>query len=282
MTMNSNTLNPGRLVRYIGYEIVTYLPRTVKLLFAVCSFQVLVWLISAINGITGTDLFYIEDGAFINNPFVLMGLTGIVAALSPYLAYRNINDPKTGYSYAMLPASGTEKYISMLVISLVIVPFGALACIFLTDALLALLSMAGLGGFREFAFRLGVDMEIFNPWNFLHYMLLLCIPVFFTTFFRRNKILYSILTVIVFALVIGFLQSVFFVDTITRLSENAVAGTIQVSADPVNGLQVTEEESLSAIRAAVDRYHIFTRLTFYITTLFCLVCTWFNIRKFRY
>lgn len=281
--METTAFNIKRLGKCIRYELSAYTPGAAKLLLGICAFQILIWIISIINDITGWEIFLFEDGKYINNPYFLLILIGIVAGFSPYIIYRDINNRKTGYAYAMLPASTLEKYISMLVISLIIVPVAAFAGVFLTDTVLTLLSKIGIGGFRNFSFIEGIKNGAIN-FSTIGMVILLLYPVFFTTLFRKNKILYSIITVTVLTIIVGYFYSIILFENVNEIAQEAGVAINHETVQNMESLSVKiGEENLPRLKAILDRHMLISRIMNQIVMpVLLLTGTWFNIKRFRY
>lgn len=281
--METTAFNIKRLRKCIRYELSAYAPGAAKLLLGICAFQILIWIISIINDITGWEIFLFEDGKYINNPYFLLILIGIVAGFSPYIIYRDINNRKSGYAYAMLPASTLEKYISMLVISLIIVPVAAFAGVFLTDTVLTLLSKIGIGGFRNFSFIEGIKNGAIN-FSTIGMVILLLYPVFFTTLFRKNKILYSIITVTVLTIIVGYFYSIILFENVNEIAQEAGVAINHETVQNMESLSVKiGEENLPRLKAILDRHMLISRIMNQIVMpVLLLTGTWFNIKRFRY
>ena len=185
-----------RLGRLIKYEVINYIPNFFKSLLIFASVIAAVWIFSLT----------VDFNACPHSRALLVNVLFVLAiVLSPFIVYKDMNDRKKGYIYAMIPASTLEKLLSMIVLCVVIVPLLAYAVLTATDLLLWLLSKAGIGPF--------LHMEFYNPFTAVKlmddkYLLLHIYPVFdgiiyyvnlitytimFNTIFRKNKVLKTIL-----------------------------------------------------------------------------------------
>ena len=185
-----------RLGRLIKYEVINYIPNFFKSLLIFASVIAAVWIFSLT----------VDHNVCPHSRDALVGTLFILAiVLSPFIVYKDMNDRKKGYIYAMIPASTLEKLLSMIVLCVVIVPLLAYAVLTATDLLLWLLSKVGIGSF--------LHMEFYNPFTTIKFVddeyLQPCIyPVFdsiiylvnlivysimFNTIFRKNKVLKTIL-----------------------------------------------------------------------------------------
>jgi hypothetical protein len=185
-----------RLGRLIKYEVINYIPNFFKSLLIFSSVIAAVWIFSLT-----VDFPVLPDSraGLVNALFVL------AIVLSPFIVYKDMNDRKRGYIYAMIPASTLEKLLSMIVLCVVIVPLLAYAVLTATDLLLWLLSKAGIGPF--------LHMEFYNPFtavklvddeyllphiypvfdSIIYFVNLIAYTIMFNTIFRKNKVLKTIL-----------------------------------------------------------------------------------------
>ena len=202
----NDTFDIKRLGRLIKYEVTNYIPNFFKSLLIFASVIAAVWIFS---------LTFDSDGPHSRD--ALVGTLFILAiVLSPFIVYKDMNNRKKGYIYAMIPASTLEKLLSMIVLCVVIVPLLAYAVLTATDLLLWLLSKVGIGPF--------LHMEFYNPFttvkfvddedllphiypvfdSIIYFVNIIAYTIMFNTIFRKNKVLKTILfnISITFALVI--------------------------------------------------------------------------------
>ncbi|MBR2250686.1 MAG: hypothetical protein IJ844_09305 [Prevotella sp.] len=127
---------------------------------------------------------------------MIMGLTLLAAIFAPSRLYAKCNIPNEGIHFAMLPASKSEKFWSMVLCSAIIAPS---LCFFGCIVLDFFLYMLPFGPYREPLFS--ENNHLLNPdWGFLRYLLLLMTYLsitsvfFFTaTLFKRQKVLQTVL-----------------------------------------------------------------------------------------
>ena len=185
-----------RLGRLIKYEVINYIPNFFKSLLIFASVIAAVWIFSLT---VDFNVCPHSRAGLVNALFVL------AIVLSPFIVYKDMNDRKKGYIYAMIPASTLEKLLSMIVLCVVIVPLLAYAVLTATDLLLWLLSKAGIGPF--------LHMEFYNPFtavklmddkypllhiypvfdSIIYFVNLIAYTIMFNTIFRKNKVLKTIL-----------------------------------------------------------------------------------------
>ncbi len=206
-----------RLGKLLQYEIVNYIPRCFRVLLIFASVIVATWLLS----------FTLSYEILANDRSVLVKSLFILAVtISPFIVYKDMNNRKNGYIYAMIPASTLEKMLSMLLVSIAVVPVVAYAVLTATDILVFLLSKIGLGYFYKFTLynpftdALGTmqlvnnNMGIYeNP--FYDILLSFVTPIvgsmMFNTVFRKNKVLKTVLFLIavffIFVIVVTFMAN---------------------------------------------------------------------------
>ena len=192
----NETFDIKRLGRLIKYEVINYIPNFFKSLLIFASVIAAVWIFSLT---VDFNVCPHSRAGLVNALFVL------AIVLSPFIVYKDMNDRKKGYIYAMIPASTLEKLLSMIVLCVVIVPLLAYAVLTATDLLLWLLSKVGIGPF--------LHMEFYNPFtavklvddeyllphiypvfdSIIYFVNLIAYTIMFNTIFRKNKVLKTIL-----------------------------------------------------------------------------------------
>ena len=205
----NDTFEIKRLSRLIKYELINYMPKFFKSLLIFASVIVAVWIFSLT-----ADIPVMPSGRvdLVRTLFVL------AIILSPFIVYKNMNNRKKGYIYAMIPASTLEKLLSMIVLCVVVVPVLSYVVLTATDLLLWLFNKIGAGSFCEMAFynpfadtmaySLYFDDESGCLLPFFDGLLYIVYPVSYTimfnTIFRKNKVMKTILfnIAVVFTLVI--------------------------------------------------------------------------------
>ena len=220
-----------RLGRLIKYEVINYIPNFFKSLLIFSSVIAAVWIFS---------LTVDFDVCPHSRAGLVMALFTLAIILSPFIVYKDMNNRKKGYIYAMIPASTLEKLLSMVVLCVIIVPLLTYAVLTATDLLLWLLSKAGIGTF--------LHMEFYNPFtivefvdlkgyqlpyiypvfdSIIYFVNLIAYTIMFNTIFRKNKVLKTILFnismsfafVILTAVVVNMTTPEFWEDTFKGLIE---------------------------------------------------------------
>ena len=203
----------GKLVKF---EIVNYIPRFFKSLLIFASIIFAMWILSVT---VDFDLWEESRAPLVQFLFTL------VVTLAPFIVYKDVNNRKKGYIYAMIPASTLEKLLSMILLCVVVVQLLSYVVLEATDILLWMLSQAGIGSFMQldiynpFADSLGTIVLNNGDVGELHLPLLDSflsteVPIFyammFNVIFRKNKVLKTILFNIALAFVSVVLMTMLF------------------------------------------------------------------------
>jgi hypothetical protein len=138
--------------------------------------------------------------------------TFITMLIAPFNLYRSCNHPKKGIDYVVLPASVTEKYLSMLTNTVIFLPLITFGSILITDTILATISSKLFPGY--------IISEMANyekPFENIFEALILQFGCIFGNFlFQKNKVLKTILSgaglYIALALILVFLITIVFKD----------------------------------------------------------------------
>ena len=184
--------------KLVQYEVVNYIPNFFKSLLIFASVIAAVWIFSLT-----VDFAVWPDG----RAELVSGLFALAIMLSPFIVYKDMNNRKKGYIYAMIPASTLEKLLSMFVLCVLVVPVLAYAVLTGTDLLLWLLSQMGMGSFYKMDFyNPFVDALLNATYNYdglshsfpildgmLYIIGTISYTMMFNTIFRKSKVLRTIL-----------------------------------------------------------------------------------------
>ena len=226
----SEVFDIKRLGRLIKYEVINYIPNFFKSLLIFASVIAAVWVVSLTFD---ASIMQFGRAELVNALFVL------AIALSPFIVYKDMNNRKKGYFYAMIPASTLEKLLSMVVLCVLIVPLLTYAVLTGTDLLLWLLSKVGIGSFlyMDFynPFTVGeiVDDEYLLPYiypvfdSILYMVNIIAYTIMFNTIFRKNKVLKTILFNISMTFAFVILTAVVVNITTPEFWENAFEGVVE-------------------------------------------------------
>lgn len=261
-----------RLGRLIKYEVINYIPNFFKSLLIFASVIAAVWIFSLT---VDFDVCPHSRAGLVNALFVL------AIVLSPFIVYKDMNDRKKGYIYAMIPASTLEKLLSMIVLCVVIVPLLAYAVLTATDLLLWLLSKAGIGPF--------LHMEFYNPFtavklvddeyllphiypvfdSIIYFVNLIAYTIMFNTIFRKNKVLKTILFNISMTFAFVILTAVIVNITTPEFWEDMFEGLVEWLDEK------TDVELFGYVMTTVRCLTILMSMAF-------LSITYFRIKKVNY
>lgn len=182
----NETFDFNRFGKLFTYECGSYVPRFTKVIVIMACIVFASWIITVV---------YDDTIGFHVRKLLFSSLFGISCFVGPFVAYKYMNDRKKGYAYAMLPASTLEKFTSMFLVCMIVLPMISYFTLVASDALLYLVSMCGVGGF--------VNIGIYNPLVIdldgngfsmvMSYMASISLSMMFNSIFRKSKIIKTIL-----------------------------------------------------------------------------------------
>ena len=132
-----NTFNFERFGKVFSLDVKRYVTQFGLTFLILCAMPIVMWLISLVFG------FRMPCVARVTVTWMAIWLSAI---LVPAKAFGYINLQREGVSYAMLPASNLEKFLSIAILCL-LTPIAVMACSYGIDSLLTLLPW---GGFNKF------------------------------------------------------------------------------------------------------------------------------------
>lgn len=220
----SNTFHFPRFVNYLRFDLSRMWKNHTKTAILLGGGSLLVYLLVGIGG-----LLFNFHWAVASEPFRFIGIFFALAVLQLYMAriYGFVTDRKEGSDFLLIPASTLEKWLSMLLIALVVIPLLFFVVYFAVDGLICLVDprageslfslvlngfselRAGMPAFNEVLARKGlpynygigsliVPFLLSMMFNYLYY--LLCGLVF-----KRHKILNAILVAMAVSAVVSLL-----------------------------------------------------------------------------
>jgi hypothetical protein len=136
----------------------------------------------------------------------IMTVSFVVAFMAPFALYKSFNHRKMGIDYITLPASVNEKFLSMILISLVIFPFVIFSTLIVTDTLVAIVRPSLFEYYifskespMTFSISSLADLSVFPLFAFAGNLI-----------FRENKIIKTILsTALIFVIFIAIISILF-------------------------------------------------------------------------
>ena len=133
----NNTFDFNRFGKVFSQDVKRYVTQFGLTFLILCAMPIVMWLISLVFG------FRMPCIARVTVTWMAIWLSAI---LVPAKAFGHINLQREGVSYAMLPASNLEKFLSIAILCL-LTPIAVMACSYGIDSLLTLLPW---GGFNKF------------------------------------------------------------------------------------------------------------------------------------
>lgn len=266
----NDTFDINRLWRLLRYETLNYVPRFLKSLLIFASVIVAVWLFA----FTNSNHVPADDREGLIEFFLILAIM-----LSPFIVYKDMNNRKKGYMYAMIPASTLEKLLSMVILCSIVVPLLAYLVLTATDSMLFLLSRIGIGTFYGFALCnpfansfgplvLGnseiVDFSVPVLDSLLPMLQIIFYSMMFNVIFRKNKVLKTIL----------FNIAMFFAFVLLMVS---VADSMSID-NLYDKLLFSFENEDEFIRFWLNA----GRVTGVLFSALCLVVTYFRIKRVNY
>lgn len=194
----NNTFNIKRFFKVMAYDFNLVLAKYFKNMLPIALIVYLsVFLISFVlfGGMTG--------------PIVRSGISSFIIFIVifgvPYVVYKDINNRNKGVVFATYPASIYEKFLSMFLYSVIILPIITITAIYITDEILVLFSSLVGRGFVEHLWTFNEYFEEIFMWqSLLSILTLTAISITGNVFFRSNKILKTILALFIINIIFSF------------------------------------------------------------------------------
>lgn len=273
----NDRLNFRRLGKLIAFDARRCAKKFLVNYLILIALPILLWVLSLIFGFSVFPLIRCA---------VFFGAMMLAVVLFPSRAYGEVNLPRDGVAFAMLPASSFEKFASM-VFYMVLVPILVLLGSYLVDVLLTVLPWGGFNEFVPFApFRFLLDFVLeengsydasdavmIGGWLRLVKLLLvaeiLAVCAYFlfcNTLFKRNKLGYGILMLIGIRQVLSFFFAAIAPEVWSRYS-----GTIEL-----DNLQNV------AFPDFIGRVLIVSVCIRIVFTMVCVVASYYRLRNAKY
>lgn len=238
----NNIFQVNRFGKVLSKELKEYFPKYGSFELALLAGYVLYYVLHVLFGGSPEDP---SDRILMAFVFIL-----ICCFSAPFKLYGNTNDRKLGITYAMLPASSLEKFLSMMIYTVVFTTIGFTAALFCLDAFLSFIPLKN--GFTGTFFC----SEIFTPDNIkLFFSVMLMQSAFFlgNVLFTKHKVSNTILYFIALHFVIILLMVLCFqIFGLQNIALDAKEGMIIIDGKPVN------EENLS------DAIKVWAQVAFYL------------------
>lgn len=133
----NNTFNFNRFCKVVSLDVKRYVDQFGLTFLILCAMPIVLWLLTLVFGFTMPRI------ARFGVAYIAVFLSAI---LVPAKAFGHINLQREGVSFAMLPASNLEKFLSIVILC-ILTPILVMACSYGIDSLLVLLPF---GGFDDF------------------------------------------------------------------------------------------------------------------------------------
>lgn len=179
---------------------------------------------------------YIFEGSFINDATAVR-ITSLTIALmivilvAPSKIYGHVTDRRAGKNFALLPASVTEKFVSMMLVLLLVLPVCLLVIFCSTDLLLSVLFPSNYGESligllpqlqefnREMVMEEGVQINFIGI-GISSWVSSILVMLLGAVCFKKAKVAKTILALILISIVFGILTGFFFdADYLEDLTE---------------------------------------------------------------
>lgn len=273
--MNSNNFSWQRFGKVVRHDLGTLPSQYGVILLVLTLLPTAVWLlVMTFNGLQPTSVPPLVRR-------VLLAVTvQLAACLTPARLYRTCNMPHEGIYFAMLPASKLEKFLSVLLFTLVICPLMVLCGTLAVDTLLTLLPF---GPFHESIFSMSLpgslDMDPYTGMatlRMLQLVTLVAIVILGTielssifllgaTFFKKYKFLKTLLAL----WVLRFVSSLVLIPIIIALTVHG-GGWIENMLAPWE-----EADNL------FDLYQYFVNIALVVTVAIDALLIWWSSRRMK-
>ena len=227
-----NTFDINRFGNLFTYECRNYLPRMANALITYVCIIFSFWV---------TMVAAQESMPAVFRTSAIGSIFDIACWIGPFLVYYNANNRKKGYVYAMLPASTFEKFLSMLVMCLFVIPILSYTVLSLADFLFYLVSPQGAFGFKGFELanpfytEVTVNGSLFGfAGNSFAYLFSISCSMMFNMMLRSAKIIKAILITMAVIFTIMIIAIVVFVndiDSFARIFSNVSFNSLMLFYD---------------------------------------------------
>lgn len=193
--MNNNIFSINRFEKVIKNDISRYVPKY---------YGALLVFLSIMPFIAFINLVILDTTLGANTRLVLLFLITVVAAfVSPFIIYKTANHKKKGVDFIMLPASALEKFLSMVLITAILIPIGIMAAQIIIDTLISLILPSVFKG-TLFSINL---FNLENIGKFGEIMLFQCFALAGNMVFHQYKLSKSIACIFVLLMIVGSIMS---------------------------------------------------------------------------
>lgn len=132
----NNIFDIKRFGRYLAYDIRQTIANSGISLLVVGTLPVLIYLLSGLASLIFNG--HWEADPETTQVFAIIAAVMVIMMAFPTKAYGSLTDRKGGATWALIPASVPEKFVSMMLVSLVIVPCAVILMLLASNALMSL------------------------------------------------------------------------------------------------------------------------------------------------
>ncbi len=183
-----NILNVKRLVSLINKQISENISKISVIVVVMFSVSIFGWLFTMLT----SSISVISPDTRLNMIYVL---TTVTMFILPYSIFSHLNHRIHGIDSTMLPASVFEKYLSMVLVSVVIVPLSVFVVCTAADFLISLIS-PGIYSGNLFDNNATILHSSRLGWEKISKILIITgIALFGNLYFKKNKILRTFMTI---------------------------------------------------------------------------------------
>lgn len=239
-TSKSNILNAGRFWKMTVFDTQKSLTTTLPIIAIIAA----IWM-------TARIVLYINHGHIgttVGRGETILLLTTITMAITPAKLYERCNMANSGITFAMLPTSKTEKYLSMLLQCIILIPLLSFAIYYLTDLVTTLItdkytpphfSTSNIA-YEENRLCMRFD-AILSP------MLTVAYFVMAATCFKKHKLRKSLIVPIVFFIVTSILFTKLFMQYGETIDWNSLESKLQQLFENIHTIQIVTQALLTTV-----------------------------------
>ncbi len=218
----SNTFNLSRFGKYLAYDLKRQWKNIGMLALIFALFPIIFYMLYMFfAGLFDGGLMKVFTGIEINGPAirtrfgVFIAMTTVFVMIFPSRAYGEITDKAKGSEWLMLPASRLEKFTSMMLVTLIVIPLAYICVYFLSDGVVCLLDKSCGDSLMSFRINANIqDDSIMIPANGF-WILAACIMENAIIFllgglvFKKWKVVGTLLVLFALQLILSGLLSAF-------------------------------------------------------------------------
>ncbi|MBR1849924.1 MAG: hypothetical protein IJ789_00970 [Bacteroidales bacterium] len=245
--MNKKNFDLNRFGKLVKHDLATLWPTFGPTMLIIVLLPMTIWLSVLVLG----HHLNIESIPPVVRLMLICFSVVLVGIMAPSRIYRYANIRKDGIYFAMLPASKLEKFVSMLLMIMVVCPIVALIGGLLVDMFFTLLpfgpyrtSIWNMADSLHELFNFGDDYEAYyyfgrylTPANVIvssigEYLANVALFLFTSTIFKRHKVLFTILALYAIEFVLTLIATPIIVTHFMELSTSGLVDTWVRNYDP--------------------------------------------------